>query len=376
MNYVNNMDRLENLRSHWIVQRKDGRFFRLSASAGFLLTSMLPLLDIGEFKGKNERMMIEKLIALDLVRDPNRSVMAVSGQTKNVDRLVILLRAPMVARWARELSHWTTTTLIDVLSALALICLIIYVVVGQNSLINSHGLVLPDFKLSLASLFVYVLSVVIHELGHAVYCVKFAGSVGDVLIGFRSGLPMIMTDTSVSYFSSRIERVRVSLAGLQFQLIFVACFVGIFHNFEPRLSSLMGSLMIVTVWFVLVPFTRNDGFWILSDLANEPSPMHSAWARVRSGKAKRIDCLVILLISSAFISTWTIILYILTDSLTQLWLVASDQGSWSLATVLFAAQSILITTALLTAVMRLVKIAAPARWLATLSGKLQLFGRE
>ena len=130
-------------------------------------------------------------------------------------------------------------------------------------------------------------------------------------------MPAIMTDTSACYFADRSGRLRVAFAGAQYQLVFVASSAALFGS--SSVQTTLAVLMTVVLWMVLVPFMRNDGYWALADLRDEPNPVKNAALRLISGQLRRGDGLVVALVVAAFVGTWFVALLALSNQLQILW---------------------------------------------------------
>jgi uncharacterized membrane protein len=109
--------------------------------------------------------------------------------------------------------------------------------------------------------FVYILSVFVHEFGHAAACLKKTGLVGSIKVRLRRGLPVFTTDVSSVHFASPRDQAQIAIAGVVFQLCFAA-----FLLLSPVLGMRMGAIFaLVAALFCLIPYPGSDGFWFIND---------------------------------------------------------------------------------------------------------------
>lgn len=108
-----------------------------------------------------------------------------------------------------------------------------------------------------------VVTLVIHELGHAAAACYYAGTVGKANFRFIWGVPAVTVDTTSLALATRTGKVAISLAGGVFQ-VFASM---ILLLTVPQHGVQMGaSVGIFLALFNLVPLPYYDGYWILVDL--------------------------------------------------------------------------------------------------------------
>jgi len=123
-----------------------------------------------------------------------------------------------------------------------------------------------------------LLTIIIHEFGHALTCKHFGGSVNRMGIMFYLTMFVFFCDTSSAWkFSSKWRRIAVSLGGAWFTFVLLGVLLHLFG-----LCAASGSLW-TTVWATLIlfnliglilnfnPFIKMDGYYILMDLTNIPN---------------------------------------------------------------------------------------------------------
>jgi putative peptide zinc metalloprotease protein len=120
---------------------------------------------------------------------------------------------------------------------------------------------------------VFVLTKLIHELGHAFACRRFGGEVHEMGIMFLVLIPTPYVDASSAWgFPSRWQRMFVGAAGMVIE-IFVAALCALLWLQVGDKSSTVGVMLyqamliasVSTVLFNANPLLRYDGYYMLSD---------------------------------------------------------------------------------------------------------------
>jgi putative peptide zinc metalloprotease protein len=123
-------------------------------------------------------------------------------------------------------------------------------------------------------LLLFVLGFIIcifHEIGHASSLIYFKRKAGDIGVGFYLFYPVFYCDVSESWFLKKKQRVVVSLAGVYFELVLAFLFSVLSFFTENILFILLSSSVLMRMVVNLNPFSRYDGYWILSDITNKPN---------------------------------------------------------------------------------------------------------
>lgn len=110
-----------------------------------------------------------------------------------------------------------------------------------------------------------LLSLVVHELGHASACARFGVRPGEIGATLYLIYPALYSDVSGAWQLPRGQRVLVDLGGMYFQLaagaVYAAAYA--FSGWEPlRVAVLM---ILGTGVFSLNPIFKFDGYWVLAD---------------------------------------------------------------------------------------------------------------
>ncbi|SEO95156.1 putative peptide zinc metalloprotease protein [Flavobacterium sp. CF108] len=128
----------------------------------------------------------------------------------------------------------------------------------------------PDY------IFVYfaLLAVMIfHELGHSAASKYFKVEPKEIGFGFYIIFPVLYSNVTRIWRLNKNEKVIVNLGGIYFQGLINCCFLlFLVYNKNFNLFTYLMLIIIKTNLFVmvysLIPFIRNDGYWIVSDYFN------------------------------------------------------------------------------------------------------------
>ena len=118
----------------------------------------------------------------------------------------------------------------------------------------------------------YLFSSLFHELGHASACRYFNSKHGNIGVGLYLNFPVFYTNVSEIWKLQRKQRLIVNLAGIYFQMIYLIPFIIFFFIFPENIIIQHFILVInLNFLFVLNPFFKFDGYWIMSDLLGVPN---------------------------------------------------------------------------------------------------------
>ncbi len=111
-----------------------------------------------------------------------------------------------------------------------------------------------------------LISILIHELGHATACRKFGAKHGGIGFGFYIFSPVCYADVSDVWKLPSRERIIVDLAGIYLELLLATFFGIIYLIMGNPISMLLISFTLISLIANLNPFLRYDGYWVLSDI--------------------------------------------------------------------------------------------------------------
>lgn len=125
---------------------------------------------------------------------------------------------------------------------------------------------------------------VLHELGHAFTAYRHGCKVPTMGVALLVMWPVLYTDTNEAWkLASRRQRLQIGAAGVLSELA-LAAFATLAWNFLPDGPLRAGVFMLATsTWLVTLainasPFTRFDGYYLLSDWLNVPNLHERAFA--------------------------------------------------------------------------------------------------
>lgn len=128
----------------------------------------------------------------------------------------------------------------------------------------------------------------LHEFGHGIACRYFGGSVREAGVMTILFVPLPYVDvTSAWRLERRWQRIMVSAAGMYCELFLAAIAAVTWYNTSPGLLhqhafAVMFSASLVTVLFNLNPLMRFDGYFILTDIFEQPNLAGHAQQRLKS----------------------------------------------------------------------------------------------
>lgn len=164
-----------------------------------------------------------------------------------------------------------------IIFALSLIGIIIFLTISDKSVLESS----VSSRELLYVFILFVLSALLHELGHISACKKFGGEHGGVGIGLYLILPVFWADIHGIWMLPKKKRIIANLAGIYIQIIMSFLLICIYF-LTGSTYLLYGAYMIGSAaLFQLWPFIRLDGYWCVSDLTNTPKLTKTAMGELK-----------------------------------------------------------------------------------------------
>lgn len=123
----------------------------------------------------------------------------------------------------------------------------------------------------------FLVSKMLHEIGHAAICKRFGGEVHKLGVMFLIFAPMPYVDATAAWgFRSRAERLLVGVAGVMVELGLAAVAAMLWAQSAPgTINSLAYNIIFVasvsTLVFNLNPLLRFDGYHMLVDMLDIPN---------------------------------------------------------------------------------------------------------
>jgi putative peptide zinc metalloprotease protein len=119
---------------------------------------------------------------------------------------------------------------------------------------------------------VLIISLIFHEIGHASAARYFKLEPKEIGFGFYYIFPVYFSNVTQVWMLSPKNRVIVNLGGIYFQLILNLVFIASIYLFKDdnffEIISCVIKTNIIILLYSLLPFFRNDGYWIFSDIFN------------------------------------------------------------------------------------------------------------
>jgi putative peptide zinc metalloprotease protein len=117
----------------------------------------------------------------------------------------------------------------------------------------------------------FILSLVVHEFGHAAACARYGARPNDIGFAMYLIYPALYSDVTSAWRLSRAQRVVVDLGGCYFQLLLGAGLLLLFRltGWVPFRISVL--LIVYTCIFSLNPIFKFDGYWVLTDALGVPN---------------------------------------------------------------------------------------------------------
>lgn len=112
----------------------------------------------------------------------------------------------------------------------------------------------------------FLLSVIIHEFGHASACARYGGKPSDIGFSFYWLFPVLYSDVNDVWRLRRWQRVVVDLGGAYFQLVVGAVYLAIsvvtgWPDGQYTLALILYSFLVT-----LNPILKFDGYWLMADI--------------------------------------------------------------------------------------------------------------
>ncbi len=149
------------------------------------------------------------------------------------------------------------------------ICLVIIILMLT---LNFDLYAVFNLRNSLVYFFVTMaISVTFHEIGHATAAGYYGARHGGIGGGFYLFTPVYFADVTDIWRLNKRQRIVVNLAGMYFEFIFCSLLMVASYLAGNTALLLVALVVCLHTLFNLNPFLRSDGYWVLSDLTNQPN---------------------------------------------------------------------------------------------------------
>lgn len=150
-----------------------------------------------------------------------------------------------------------------ILTIALILCIDIYFLFINKPVFLNH------VKLDL-SWFIIAFVFIFHEVGHSTACKTSGGKASEIGFGITMLMPALYADVSSSWYLGKKQRMIVNFGGIYFQNIF-ACFFLLLSLFMDNSNMYyVSETIFLSTIYQLFPYYKSDGYWILTDLIEEP----------------------------------------------------------------------------------------------------------
>lgn len=198
-----------------------------------------------------------------------------------------LLPAALVGRWSSVLERAFAPLPVAVACLLMVAAALLMKQLGMPALASPWDLG--------AAYLLFVVSMLIHELGHAGACAHYGAPPNDIGATLYLIYPAFYSDVSAAWKLSRFQRVVVDLGGTYFQFLTAAAFTGLYAATGWAPLAVAVFMILGVAAFSLNPIFRFDGYWLVSDalgvtnLGQQPGKiLKHAWDRLRGRRPERL----------------------------------------------------------------------------------------
>jgi putative peptide zinc metalloprotease protein len=300
---------------HFAGQMKDGAFegkqFLVERDGQFIQLSELLLLTLAHVDGKrsiediakgtsakafrqvtpdNVRALLAKLVPLGLVAGADGALVPSAREQAARSPMQVQLKMAVIPPTVTNAITgffkvlYFPPVLILVLAAAAAAHAWLYLIHGVGKSVHdvlySPGLILILFV-------AFVFSAAFHEIGHGAGLRYGGGTVRAMGAGLYLVYPVFYTDITDAYRLGRGGKLRTSLGGFYFNLIFSLGVLGLYAVTHAEFLLIVMALIDLEIVYQMLPFVRMDGYWILADLTGIPDFFSQMGAFVRSLFGKR-----------------------------------------------------------------------------------------
>lgn len=140
------------------------------------------------------------------------------------------------------------------------------IIIITSLLMNFH---LFTDTLKPESVFYFVMLMIVgatlHEIGHASAASYFGAKHGGIGGGFYLLSPVYFADVTDIWKLKKSSRIIVNFAGVYFDILFCSIVLIISFALSNETLTLISFIIFFHSIYNLIPFLRNDGYWILSD---------------------------------------------------------------------------------------------------------------
>lgn len=158
----------------------------------------------------------------------------------------------------------------------------------------------------------FIMSSVLHELGHSASATYYGAENGEIGMGFYFFQFVFYSNITDVWRLQKKQRAIVDLSGIYLEFIFSSIILLVGLLFSSPVCIVSALAIIWSCLFNLNPFIRTDGFWLFCDLINEPNVFKHIWVYFRSFKEMVIHRTERISITHGLVSVYGITCYAMT----------------------------------------------------------------
>ncbi len=118
---------------------------------------------------------------------------------------------------------------------------------------------------------ILILIMIMHEFGHSAACKYYGINPSDIGFGFYIFFPVFFANVTNIWVLSKSKRIIVNFGGIYFQLIINIFLIILSYYYNNNILIKIINVNFFVACYSLIPFLRNDGYWIYSDYFNIPN---------------------------------------------------------------------------------------------------------
>lgn len=224
--------------------------------------------------GNVEFLIREKLVPLGLIAGDGPAVAVPPALTALTVRTAVFPPRLVAAASTFFSRLFHGPVIVGALSAFVAIDAWLFLLHGVGDGVR-QALLQPGWLLLLLTL--GIMSMALHEIGHAAACTYGGAVPGAIGVGIYAIFPVFYCDVTDAYRLGKAGRIRTDLAGVYFNVVFILAVAELYFltGFEPLLAAI--ALQHIQIFIQLVPVLRLDGYYLVSDLTGVPD----LFARIR-----------------------------------------------------------------------------------------------
>ncbi|MEM8535325.1 MAG: M50 family metallopeptidase [Chloroflexota bacterium] len=257
------MDSSENQESYLLIGT-NGRHMRLSPTAYALLQKIHSGLSYDEISTEINHRQHTQITASEVEAAHQRILEQITEIEQRPQKAMFgmwmrfrILPDKIVGAMVRPLTSLFSRPV--VMGLLALIAAAICAIIWQR----------PSFQISpmvfWEAYLLFLLSLMVHELGHASACARYGATPGEIGFGIYWLYPVFYSDVSAAWSLKRWQRVVVDLGGVYLQFGVGVVYIALYLLFQWEAAFVAVLQILYSAVFALNPILKFDGYWVLSD---------------------------------------------------------------------------------------------------------------